>query len=541
MDQQVENNLNENSSEVEKKIHKLNPSIVAELDNVSKTFDRKTWAVRRATLQVKRGECLALMGANGSGKTTLARLIGNVIKQTTGNVDYYFNNENIFASIGYQAREQAWPNGFRVKDIVTLWINTYNVQDQEWIARLKSIFEVEKNENKYLSKLPDVYLQLFAIFLAMLHKPEILVVDEFSSAIDLEHKTKIVALFEDYLKEDNAIVLVAPEDYILTTLVKRVVYLHHGKIIDDLSVELIQQQYQSIFNYIKTVSLSEESDEKKKSVEPSLRSLIRKYKALETQLETDYHQFVENQLAKRYEQFDLDIKNAIFLVSELSKNLYSTATSDINKESVDVIRGEVKKTIKRIKKLLKQLAKLKRKDPRLKKLTQLERDFSQIIQLLEDSLKDSLDNEKLVINGDDSEVEMSKDSKRELEILKERYIKEELKIIRLERRKADQNRTNFREVLTTKLLFRDLSKKEKNSLKAESITLEIEGLVNKAAVLDDKDRIVIKPLDKISESDQLLANKRVKLEPEVELPTPTGEIKPKSNNKQKKQTSKEVH
>lgn len=541
MDQQVENNLNENSSEVEKKIHKLNPSIVAELDNVSKTFDRKTWAVRRATLQVKRGECLALMGANGSGKTTLARLIGNVIKQTTGNVDYYFNNENIFASIGYQAREQAWPNGFRVKDIVTLWINTYNVQDQEWIARLKSIFEVEKNENKYLSKLPDVYLQLFAIFLAMLHKPEILVVDEFSSAIDLEHKTKIVALFEDYLKEDNAIVLVAPEDYILTTLVKRVVYLHHGKIIDDLSVELIQQQYQSIFNYIKTVSLSEESDEKKKSVEPSLRSLIRKYKALETQLETDYHQFVENQLAKRYEQFDLDIKNAIFLVSELSKNLYSTATSDINKESVDVIRDEVKKTIKRIKKLLNQLAKLKRKDPRLKKLTQLERDFSQIIQLLEDSLKDSLDNEKLVINGDDSEVEMSKDSKRELEILKERYIKEELKIIRLERRKADQNRTNFREVLTTKLLFRDLSKKEKNSLKAESITLEIEGLVNKAAVLDDKDRIVIKPLDKISESDQLLANKRVKLEPEVELPTPTGEIKPKSNSKQKKQTSKEVH
>lgn len=541
MDQQVENNLNENSSEVEKKIHKLNPSIVAELDNVSKTFDRKTWAVRRATLQVKRGECLALMGANGSGKTTLARLIGNVIKQTTGNVDYYFNNENIFASIGYQAREQAWPNGFRVKDIVTLWINTYNVQDQEWIARLKSIFEVEKNENKYLSKLPDVYLQLFAIFLAMLHKPEILVVDEFSSAIDFEHKTKIVALFEDYLKEDNAIVLVAPEDYILTTLVKRVVYLHHGKIIDDLSVELIQQQYQSIFNYIKTVSLSEESDEKKKSVEPSLRSLIRKYKALETQLETDYHQFVENQLAKRYEQFDLDIKNAIFLVSELSKNLYSTATSDINKESVDVIRGEVKKTIKRIKKLLKQLAKLKRKDPRLKKLTQLERDFAQIIQLLEDSLKDSLDNEKLVINGDDSEVEMSKDSKRELEILKERYIKEELKIIRLERRKADQNRRNFREVLTTKLLFRDLSKKEKNSLKAESITLEIEGLVNKAAVLDDKDRIVIKPLDKISESDQLLANKRVKLEPEVELPTPTGEVKPKSNNKQKKQTSKEVH
>ncbi|MCL8211261.1 hypothetical protein LD125_00228 [Mesoplasma sp. JKS002658] len=541
MDQQVENNLNENSSEVEKKIHKLNPSIVAELDNVSKTFDRKTWAVRRATLQVKRGECLALMGANGSGKTTLARLIGNVIKQTTGNVDYYFNNENIFASIGYQAREQAWPNGFRVKDIVTLWINTYNVQDQEWIARLKSIFEVEKNENKYLSKLPDVYLQLFAIFLAMLHKPEILVVDEFSSAIDFEHKTKIVALFEDYLKEDNAIVLVAPEDYILTTLVKRVVYLHHGKIIDDLSVELIQQQYQSIFNYIKTVSLSEESDEKKKSVEPSLRSLIRKYKALETQLETDYHQFVENQLAKRYEQFDLDIKNAIFLVSELSKNLYSTATSDINKESVDVIRDEVKKTIKRIKKLLKQLVKLKRKDPRLKKLTQLERDFAQIIQLLEDSLKDSLDNEKLVINGDDSEVEMSKDSKRELEILKERYIKEELKIIRLERRKADQNRTNFREVLTTKLLFRDLSKKEKNSLKAESITLEIEGLVNKAAVLDDKDRIVIKPLDKISESDQLLANKRVKLEPEVELPTPTGEIKPKSNSKQKKQTSKEVH
>jgi len=375
----------------------------------------------------------------------------------------------------------------------------------------------------------------------MLHKPEILVVDEFSSAIDFEHKTKIVALFEDYLKEDNAIVLVAPEDYILTTLVKRVVYLHHGKIIDDLSVELIQQQYQSIFNYIKTVSLSEESDEKKKSVEPSLRSLIRKYKALETQLETDYHQFVENQLAKRYEQFDLDIKNAIFLVSELSKNLYSTATSDINKESVDVIRGEVKKTIKRIKKLLKQLAKLKRKDPRLKKLTQLERDFAQIIQLLEDSLKDSLDNEKLVINGDDSEVEMSKDSKRELEILKERYIKEELKIIRLERRKADQNRRNFREVLTTKLLFRDLSKKEKNSLKAESITLEIEGLVNKAAVLDDKDRIVIKPLDKISESDQLLANKRVKLEPEVELPTPTGEVKPKSNNKQKKQTSKEVH
>ena len=539
MDQQVENNTTENSSAAENNIQKLDSSIIVELDNVSKTFDRKTWAVRRANLQVKKGDCLALMGANSSGKTTLARLIGNVIKQTTGNVAYYFNNENIFAAIGYQAREQAWPNGFRLKDIVTLWINTYNAQDQEWIARLKNIFEIEKNENKYLSKLSDVYLKLFAIFLAMLHKPEILVIDGFSPLIDFEHKTKLVALFEDYLKEGNTIVLVAPEDYILTSLVKRVVYLHRGKIIDDLSMEAINQQYESIFNYIKTVSLSDESDEKKKSVEPSLRSLIKKYKALETQLEVDYHQFVENQLAKRYEQFDLNIKNTIFLVSEFSKNLYNMATTDIDKESVNQIRDEVKKTIKGIKKLLRQIDKLKHKDSRLKKIAQLERDFEQILQLLEDSLKDSLDNEKLVVNGDESEVEMSKDSKRELEILKERYIKEELKIIRLERRKLEQNRSSFREILTTKSLFRNLSKKEKNSLKAETITLEIESLTSKAAVLNEKNQIVIKPFDKITPSDQLLANKKVSLEAEVESSPLTNETKPEAKSKQKK-ASKEV-
>ncbi|ATG97482.1 ATP-binding cassette domain-containing protein [Mesoplasma lactucae] len=507
---QIEAMIDEENQEVEQKIHKLDPNIIVELDNVSKTFNRQTWAVRKVDLQIRKGECIALLGANGSGKSTLGRLIANVIKQTSGIIDYYFKEENIFNAIGYQAREQAWPNGFKVSDVTSLWINIYNVQDQEWVARLRNVFGIDDIWNKALSKLSIVNLQLFAIFLAMIHKPELLVIDDLSSALDYERKSKIIDLLKEYLKDDNTIVLIYPDEYIMSVIASRVIYLHKGTITDDLTVKQIKKEYGSIFEFNKMASNEEINKEKRKKTDPFFRPLLRRYKSLLDDLQNVYDSYFANNLSEIDAEFDLNVKNGIFYVNELGTQFNELASSDISKKAIDAMKEAINKVVKEIKRIIKLIKKEKKVVPPIKHLEQLQVAFERILNFLTTKLKDSLKNNKIIINGNEVEIELPKAEKKRLEELKERYIKEELKIIRLEKRKAEAN-NKWSFSLATNRLMRNLSPKERAELK-KNVGAQIEDANNSKnliAVLQKNNNLVLKDKNSVKESDFPLFNKKI--------------------------------
>lgn len=70
-----------------------------------------------------------------------------------------------------------------------------------------------KLKKKYLNKLSIVRLQIYAIFLAFISKPELVLIDELSSDIDFRYEEKITIFLKEYLDEGNTVVLNSPSYY----------------------------------------------------------------------------------------------------------------------------------------------------------------------------------------------------------------------------------------------------------------------------------------------------------------------------------------
>ncbi|ATZ20713.1 ATP-binding cassette domain-containing protein [Mesoplasma coleopterae] len=391
---------------------------IVELSNVSKIYNKQIWALKKIDLKLYRGECISLLGSNGSGKTTLLRIIANNLKNTTGTINYNLEEENILRAIGLQKREQAWPNGFKVKDINDLWIRIYDINDLEWINKLKDVFGVNEIEEKYLNKLSIVRLQIYAIFLAFISKPELVLIDELSSDIDFRYEEKITNFLKEYLVEGNTVVLNSPSYYFLENLTDRVVYLNDGEIFEDLSIKEVKKEYKSVMEYTKSIFKEELIAEKK------IKNKSKFFSTMNSKTET-----YSNNLQSIIEQLEVQenhnekvlnrLKEVYFSILDLKTSIDNLSVSYINANAIKIISKKIKITIKLINKLTINY--------RYKKY---HKTLNAIEKFLSKELKRTFANDKVIVNGDVLSITMSDSEKKQLDKLKEKYIKEEQKIIR---------------------------------------------------------------------------------------------------------------
>ncbi|ATI73138.1 ATP-binding cassette domain-containing protein [Mesoplasma florum] len=391
---------------------------IVELSNVSKIYNKQIWALKKIDLKIYRGECVSLLGSNGSGKTTLLRIIGNNLKNTTGTINYNLEEENILKGIGLQKREQAWPNGFKVKDINDLWIRIYDVNDLEWINKLKDVFGVNEVEEKYLNKLSIVKLQIYAIFLSFISKPELVLIDELSSDIDFKYEEKITNFFKEYLEEGNTLILNSPSYYFLENLTDRVVYLNDGEIFEDLSIKEVKKEYKSVMEYTKSIFKEELVVEKKiKNKSKFFSTMISKTESYSNVLQAIIEQLEAQENCN--EKVLSRLKEVYFSILDLNTSIDNLSVSYINADSIKIISKKIKLTMKLINKLTINY--------RYKKY---HKTLSGIEKFLSKELKRTFANDKVIVNGDVLSITMSQSEKKQLEKLKEKYIKEEQKIIR---------------------------------------------------------------------------------------------------------------
>ncbi|ATZ21395.1 ATP-binding cassette domain-containing protein [Mesoplasma tabanidae] len=425
---------------------------IVDLTNVSKIYNKQIWALKKIDLKLYRGQCISLLGSNGSGKTTLLRIIGNNLKNTTGTINYNLEEENILKAIGLQKREQSWPNGFKVKDINDLWIRIYDMNDLEWINKLKDVFGVNEIEEKYLNKLSIVRLQIYAIFLAFISKPELVLIDELSSDIDFRYEEKITNFFKEYLSVGNTLVLNSPSYYFLENLTDRVVYLNDGEIFDDLLIKEIEKEYKTVMEYTKSIFKEELVVEKK------IKNKSKFFSTMNTKTET-----YSNNLQTLIEQLECEehhnekmlnrLKEVYFSVLDLKTNIDNLSVSYINANSIKIISKKIKATIKSIKKLTINY--------RYKKY---HKTLNSIEKFLSKELKRTFANDKVIVNGDVLSITMSKTEKKQLEKLKERYIKEEQKIIRRKILKQ-QFKKEKKKIVKDKLVQESLKEDITNEIK----------------------------------------------------------------------------
>ena len=221
------------------------------LQNVSRRYQmgaETVHALRDVSLEIQRGEYVAIMGPSGSGKSTLMNLIGCLDTATSGR--YELNgvgvgdmDDNQLAEI--RNREIGFV--FQTFNLLARSDALHNVElpliyagvpaDERRKIALAAIARVGLADRVHHkpNELSGGQRQRVAVARALVNKPSILLADEPTGNLDSKTGAEIMALFEELARAGNTIILVTHEEDIARQS-RRIIRLHDGLIASDEAV-----------------------------------------------------------------------------------------------------------------------------------------------------------------------------------------------------------------------------------------------------------------------------------------------------------------
>ena len=161
------------------------------VNNLEKRFGHFV-AVNKITFSVKRGEIFGFLGPNGSGKSTTIRMLCGILSPTSGGGqvaghDIFLESEDIKKSIGYMSQKFSLYEDLTPYENIRFYLGIYSVPEEEWKNRIEWILDMTRLQdvqNRRTRELPQGWRQRLALGCALLHKPDILFLDEPTSGVD---------------------------------------------------------------------------------------------------------------------------------------------------------------------------------------------------------------------------------------------------------------------------------------------------------------------------------------------------------------------
>jgi ABC-type multidrug transport system, ATPase component len=149
-------------------------------------------AVNKITFSVKKGEIFGFLGANGSGKSTTIRMLCGIITPTSGTGfvaghDIVTEPEEIKHSIGYMSQKFSLYEDLTPYENLRFYLGIYSVPQDQWAERIDWVLDMARLQevrNRPTRDLPQGWRQRLALGCSLLHKPEILFLDEPTSGVD---------------------------------------------------------------------------------------------------------------------------------------------------------------------------------------------------------------------------------------------------------------------------------------------------------------------------------------------------------------------
>jgi ABC-2 type transport system ATP-binding protein len=149
-------------------------------------------AVNKITFSVKKGEIFGFLGANGSGKSTTIRMLCGIITPTSGSGsvaghDIMSEAEEIKHSIGYMSQKFSLYEDLTPFENLRFYLGVYSVPPGEWNERIEWILTITRlkdAQNRLTREIPPGWRQRLALGCSLLHKPDVLFLDEPTSGVD---------------------------------------------------------------------------------------------------------------------------------------------------------------------------------------------------------------------------------------------------------------------------------------------------------------------------------------------------------------------
>ena len=235
----------------------------------------KVEALKNVNFSVEQGEYVAIMGESGSGKTTLLNILAALDKPTEGNVILDGNNlsklkeSQISAfrrdNLGFVFQDFNLLDTFSLKDNIFLPLVLSGKKYPEMEKRLKPIAEklgIEKLLEKYPYEVSGGQKQRAAIARALITKPQLILADEPSGALDSKAADSLMNLFTTINQDGQTIVMVT-HSVKAASSAKRVLFIKDGKVFHQLYRGNLtnEEMYERISDTLKILTTGGEEDE----------------------------------------------------------------------------------------------------------------------------------------------------------------------------------------------------------------------------------------------------------------------------------------
>ncbi|MBP3326631.1 MAG: ABC transporter ATP-binding protein [Coprococcus sp.] len=176
------------------------------IKNISKSYGSKS-ILSDISFEVKSGICIGLLGINGSGKSTLLNILAGCIKPDSGN--YYFDGEG---KLSYLPQENPLMDDLTALDNMKLW---YKGSSRNMMSdKNKLIFSqlgVESFLKKKVKTLSGGMKKRLSLAIALMNEPDILLLDEPLSALDMLCKQGIIICLQGFLADGGSIIIATHE------------------------------------------------------------------------------------------------------------------------------------------------------------------------------------------------------------------------------------------------------------------------------------------------------------------------------------------
>lgn len=244
------------------------------LDQVSFSYG-DTQVLHHIDLEVKQGEMVALLGPNGSGKTTLIKLASGVLHPQAGEI--YLDGSNlrrlkrrqIAQRVAVVPQQFHMPFAFTLREVVLLGRTPFlkafsdeGARDRQAVDSAMELIGIEKLRGRFFNELSGGERQKAILAMALVQEPRLLLLDEPTAHLDINHQTELLELVKRLNQEQGITVLGAMHDLNLAALYfQRLVLLKEGRIFADgppnnvLTEETIKEVFSASVQVMKHPSI----------------------------------------------------------------------------------------------------------------------------------------------------------------------------------------------------------------------------------------------------------------------------------------------
>lgn len=187
------------------------------LDHITKTYDDgKVVAVDDVSLQVAEGELFGLIGPDGAGKTSLFRILTTLLLPDKGSAtvrgyDCVKDFKAIRSRIGYMPGKFSLYQDLTVKENLDFFATLFGSSIEENYDLIRDIYEQIKPFNdRRAGKLSGGMKQKLALCCALIHKPEVLFLDEPTTGVDVVSRKEFWAMLKSLKQQGITIVVSTP-------------------------------------------------------------------------------------------------------------------------------------------------------------------------------------------------------------------------------------------------------------------------------------------------------------------------------------------